>query len=290
MAGFAIVAALSALRVALPGWVRPAAHIMCQGPHGRMHGALFAVGLVVLAHGLLRRRKVAYWVAMGLAGVGVLVAGRSVLALLLVACGVVMTVRRAEFPAVPRPSRIRTAAVSGLAVLGVGVLYDVVLQNHDELRVDMGSLMVLGVSVALVVLLAPAPAPPPADRLTRARVRDLVAEPSSDTLAPFVLRHDKAYAFSSTAARPWDTGCCWVSRLSAVTRWGRRTRTRTPWTRSWRCATARGGGSRCWGSVRTSSRCGGGTACGPSASATRCCYRSTGSRCRGGRCGTSGRR
>jgi lysylphosphatidylglycerol synthetase-like protein (DUF2156 family) len=195
--GFAVLAALSALRVALPGWARPAAHMMCQGPHGRMHGALFAVGLFVLAHGLLRRRKVAYWVAMGLAGVGVLMAGRNILALLLVVCGVVMTVRRAEFPAVPRPARVRTAALCGLAVLGVGVLYDVVLEGHEELRVDMGSLMVLGVSVALVVLLAPAPAPPPADRLTRARVRDLVADPSSDTLAPFVLRHDKAYVFSS---------------------------------------------------------------------------------------------
>jgi lysylphosphatidylglycerol synthetase-like protein (DUF2156 family) len=190
------VAALAALRVALPGWVRPAAHLMCHGPHGRMHGALFALALLVLAHGLLRRRKVAYWVALAVAGCGVLAAGRNVFALLLVACGVVLAVRRAEFPAVPRPARMRTAAVAGAGVLGIGILYDAVLQGHEELRVDIGSLVLLGVSVALVVLLAPAPAPPPADGSTRALVSELVRHPSSDTLAPFVLRHDKSYVFS----------------------------------------------------------------------------------------------
>ncbi|TCO56572.1 lysylphosphatidylglycerol synthetase-like protein (DUF2156 family) [Actinocrispum wychmicini] len=191
------MAALTALRVALPGWVRPAAHLLSHGPYGRMHGGLFAVALLVLAHGLLRRRQTAYWVALGVAGLGVLMAGRSLLALLLVACGVVLAVRRAEFPAVPRPARIRIAALSGLAVLGIGVLYDALLQGREELRVDIGSLTLLGVSVALVVLLAPAAPPPPADVCTRLRVGELVKDPSSDTLAPFVLRHDKTYVFSS---------------------------------------------------------------------------------------------
>jgi lysylphosphatidylglycerol synthetase-like protein (DUF2156 family) len=190
------VAALAALRVALPSWVRPAAHMMCQGPHGRLHGGLFAVALILLAHGLLRRRKVAYWVALTVAGCGVLVAGHSILALLLVICGVVLVVRKAEFPAVPQLSRMRIAAYAGLTVLGIGVFYDAVIQRHDELRVDLGSLVLLAVSVALVVLLAPAPAPPPADGFTRARVGELVRHPASDTLAPFVLRHDKTYTFS----------------------------------------------------------------------------------------------
>jgi lysylphosphatidylglycerol synthetase-like protein (DUF2156 family) len=190
------VAALAALRVALPGWVRPAAHMMCQGPHGRMHGGLFAIALILLAHGLLRRRKAAYWIALAVAGAGVLVAGRNVLALVLVACGVVLAFRRHSFPAVPQPVRMRVAGLCGVAVLAIGVLYDAMLQSHVELRVDIGSLVLLGVSVALVVLLAPAPAPPPADGFTRARVGELVAHPSADTLAPFVLRHDKAYVFS----------------------------------------------------------------------------------------------
>ncbi|HEY0451119.1 bifunctional lysylphosphatidylglycerol flippase/synthetase MprF [Actinophytocola sp.] len=195
-AGFAVVGGLAALRVAPPGWVRPVTHLMSDGPHGRLHGGLLAVALLVLAHGLLRRRKVAYWVALAVAGCGVLLAGRSVLAVLLVAAGVALAVRRSAFPAVPRPARVRFAAVCGLAVLATGGLYDVSVHGHAELRVDLGSLVLLGVSVALVVLLAPAPAPPPADGLTRARVGELVKHPSSDTLAPFVLRHDKSYAFS----------------------------------------------------------------------------------------------
>jgi len=192
-AGFAVVAALAALRVALPGWVTK---VVCDGPHGRLHGGLLAVALIVLAHGLLRRRTVAYWVALAAAGFGVLLAGRNVLALLLVASGVALAVRRSAFPAVPRPARVRLAMMCGLAVLAIGGMYDAALHGHDELRVDLGSLVLLGVSVVLVVLLAPAPPPEPADGATRARVRDLVRHPSSDTLAPFVLRHDKQYVFS----------------------------------------------------------------------------------------------
>jgi lysyl-tRNA synthetase class 2 len=195
-AGFGIVAALAALRVALPGWVRPAAHMLSHGPHARLHAALFAVVLLVLAHGLLRRRLVAYWVAMGVAGLGVLVVGRSVFALVLVAVGAVLAFRRAEFPAVPRPARMRAAAISGVAVLGVGGVYDLLVHGHHELLVDLGSLILLGVTVALAVLLAPAPAPAPSDGYARARVREMVDHPAADTLAPFALRHDKTYAFS----------------------------------------------------------------------------------------------
>lgn len=192
-AGFAVVATLAALRVALPGWVTK---VVCDGPHGRLHGGLLAIALIVLAHGLLRRRVAAYWVALAAAGFGVLIAGRNVLALVLVLAGVALAVRRSAFPAVPRPARVRLAMMCGFAVLAIGGMYDAALHGHDELRVDAGSLVLLGVSVVLVVLLAPAPAPPPADGMTRGRVRELVGHPSSDTLAPFVLRHDKSYVVS----------------------------------------------------------------------------------------------
>lgn len=157
---------------------------------------LVAVGLLVLAHGLLRRRKVAYWVTLGVAACGILLAGRSVVAVLLVVGGVLLFVRREAFPAVPRPARVRLAAICGLVILTSGALYDLLLREHDELRIDLGSLLLLGASVSLVVLLAPAPPPQPADGVTRARVGELVAHRSSDTLAPFTLRHDRSYVFS----------------------------------------------------------------------------------------------
>lgn len=181
---------LAARRVALPIWVN---QLVGHGSRGRLHAGLAAVVLLVLAHGLLRRRKVAYWVTLCVAGCGVLLAGRSIVALVLVLCGVTLAVRREAFPAVPRPARVRLAAVCGLVVLAAGALYDLVMREH---AVDLGSLLLLCASVTLVVLLAPAPAPDPADGVTRARVGELVRHPSSDTLAPFVLRHDRSYVFS----------------------------------------------------------------------------------------------
>jgi lysyl-tRNA synthetase class 2 len=192
--GFAVVAALCALRVALPGWTQPVTRLLSGGPHARLHGGLLAVALLVLAHGLLRRRKVAYWTALAVAAFGVLVAGRDVAAALLVACGVALAVRHAAFPAVPRPARVRLAVACGLTVLVAGGGYDLVV--HGRLRVDLESLALLGASVVLVVLLAAAPPPAPADGYTRSRVNELVKHPAVDTLAPFVLRHDKAYVFS----------------------------------------------------------------------------------------------
>nr|CEL18380.1 Putative membrane protein found fused to lysyl-tRNA synthetase like protein / Lysyl-tRNA synthetase (class II) related protein found fused to membrane protein [Kibdelosporangium sp. MJ126-NF4] len=193
-AGFGVVALLSAVRVALPSWVRPAAHMV--GHFGRLPGVLFAIGLLVVAHGLLRRRKVAYWLALVLAACGVLTAGRSLLAILLVVGGVTLVVRRSAFPAIPDPARIRGAVIAALITLAVGGIYDVAVHGHQELQVDRDSLLVLAVSVALIVLLAPAPAPKPGDEDTRERVKHLVEHPTADTLAPFMLRRDKAYVFS----------------------------------------------------------------------------------------------
>lgn len=189
-AGFAVISLLAARRVALPIWVN---QLVGQGPRGRLHAALIAILLLLLAHGLLRRRRVAYWTTLAVAACGVLVAGRSVMALLLVLAGVFLVIRREAFPAVPRPARVRLAGACGLVVLSAGALYDLVMREH---AVDLGSLLLLCASVMLVALLAPAPPPAPADGVTRARVTELVRHPSSDTLAPFVLRHDRSYAFS----------------------------------------------------------------------------------------------
>jgi lysylphosphatidylglycerol synthetase-like protein (DUF2156 family) len=195
-AGFAVVALLTAVRIVLPGWMQPVTRAVSEGPHGRLHGGLAAVGLLLLAHGLLRKRRVAYWATLALAGCGVLAAGRGVFALLLVAAGVALASRHAAFPAVPRAARVRLAAVWSVGVLVVGGLFDVSAGWHGGSRVDAGTLVLLAASVALVLLLAPAPPPVPADGWARARVRELVARPAADTLAPFALRHDKSYVFS----------------------------------------------------------------------------------------------
>src|ERR1043165_4494374 len=137
-AGFGVVALLSAVRVALPSWARPAAHMVNH--FGRLHGVLFAIGLLVVAHGLLRRRKAAYWIALVLAACGVLAAGRSVLAILLVVGGVTLALRHSAFPAVPNPARVRGAATVAFSTLAFGGIYDAAVHGHQELPVDIGSL------------------------------------------------------------------------------------------------------------------------------------------------------
>jgi lysylphosphatidylglycerol synthetase-like protein (DUF2156 family) len=190
---FAAAAALVALHVHVPQWVRPA---VPDSAEVRLHGALLAVLLVVLARGLAGRRKTAYWAGMVTAVCGALTFGPGVPAASLLIIGVLLALRPADFPAVPALSRVRTAVAGGLIVLAGGGLYDAALHWDARMRVDLLSLLLIAAVVVLVVLVAPGPAPAPADELTRGVVRGLAAHPASGTLAPFALRHDKAYVFS----------------------------------------------------------------------------------------------
>jgi len=192
---FGAVAALVAARLSVPDWLRPASR---DGADARMQAALVAILLLVLAKGLLGRRRVAYWVGVTAAVVGALALGPGVPAVGLLVVAVLLAMRKAEFPAVPVVPRVRTALIGGLVVLVAGGVYDAALRWDASLRVDLLSLLLMAATAVLVVLLAAAPAPGPADRDTWNQVRVLAANPASDTLAPFVLRHDKAYVFS------WD--------------------------------------------------------------------------------------
>ncbi|MFL6142436.1 MAG: bifunctional lysylphosphatidylglycerol flippase/synthetase MprF [Labedaea sp.] len=193
---FATAAALVALRLQVPLWLRPASHDAAASGAARLHGALLAVLLVVLARGLLGRRRVAYGVGVVAAIVGALALGPGLPAVLLVVTAVLLALRPAEFTAVPVLARVRTAMAGGLVVLAAGGIYDVAMRWDTHMRADLLSLLLLAASTVLVVLMAPAPAPPPATESTRALVRGLAANPASGTLAPFALRRDKAYVFS----------------------------------------------------------------------------------------------
>jgi lysylphosphatidylglycerol synthetase-like protein (DUF2156 family) len=193
---FGGVATLVALHVSVPAWLRPSTTDGPDSPQTRLHGALLAIMLVVLARGLLGRRRAAYWAGIGSAVAGALALGSGIPAVLLMVVAVLLALRVAEFPAVPAVARMRTALAGGLIVLVGGGVYDAALHWEHRLRVDLLSLLLIAAVVVLVALLASAPAPPPADEATRIRVRRLAAHPASGTLAPFALRHDKAYVFS----------------------------------------------------------------------------------------------
>jgi lysyl-tRNA synthetase class 2 len=190
---FGVDAALVALRAPVPAWLQSTRH---ADKGGELHAALIAVLLIVLARGLLGRRRIAYWAGLATAIVGALTLGPGFPAVFLIVIGILLALRGAEFPAIPVPARVRTAILAGLVVLIAGGLYDVALRWHASLRVDLLSLLLIAASAVLIVLLAPAPAPDPADVDTRRLVRGLAEHPESQTLAPFVLRHDKAYVFS----------------------------------------------------------------------------------------------
>lgn len=187
----AAVAGLVAAHVDVPEWVRPAAR---EGADTRLHAALTAILLLVLARGIVTGRRVAYWVGVTAAVVGALVLGPGVPAVGLIIVAVLLALRMGEFPAVPVLARVRTAAIGGFVVLAAGGIYDAALRW--EPRVDLLSLLLIAAIVALVVLLAAGPAPGPADERTWQRARELAGNSASDTLGPFVLRHDKAYVFS----------------------------------------------------------------------------------------------
>jgi lysylphosphatidylglycerol synthetase-like protein (DUF2156 family) len=191
---FAAVAALVAAHLRVPDMLLPASH---EGPDTRMHAALVAILLLVLAKGLLGRRRVAYWVGVTVAVVGALGLGPGAPAIGLLVVAVLLAMRKADFPAVPVVARVRTALVAGFVVLAAGGVYDMAMRWDPSLRVDLLSLLLIVAAAALFVLLAAAPAPAPADRETWHLVRSLAANPGSDTLGPFVLRHDKAYVLSA---------------------------------------------------------------------------------------------
>jgi lysylphosphatidylglycerol synthetase-like protein (DUF2156 family) len=173
-----------------------------------------ALALVLLAHGLAGHRRLALQVTLVLVIVAVLPPVHPAQLVVPAAAGLLLL--PGHYPVRPDPQRLRTAmAAAGGAlavVLGRGVW---AAARHGEPVREAASaalpfppdapdrstrvfvvVVLAAVIVALAVALAAAPAPPPAGEDERARVRLLVQDPASGSLAPFATRADRTYVFT----------------------------------------------------------------------------------------------
>ncbi|MFG1999478.1 bifunctional lysylphosphatidylglycerol flippase/synthetase MprF [Spirillospora sp. NPDC048911] len=222
----ALVAALVAVPVTedAPGWLARLSLLTTGRPLAPAHALVLGLALALVARGVLLRRRAAWYGLVTVVTMGVL----AVLAgddaawrlPLLVAVLVALWLRRDGFTVRPHPERVRTAVRTG-AVLVIASVVGSVLVGGVSVRAVAGDVAgglgatgghidgaawlpgvlalagAAGFLVIVVSLLAADPAPPPGDEDERRRVAGLVAHPGSDTLAPFALRRDKSYVFSS---------------------------------------------------------------------------------------------
>jgi lysylphosphatidylglycerol synthetase-like protein (DUF2156 family) len=225
----AVPVAVAAVAVAAPvvGMSERPAELVIGEPFPSGQELLLALILLAAARGILLRRRMAYHIVLALTfgsaldAVGTRDPGRLVL---LAASAVAIVSHRGNFTAAP--GRLRTAVRAGLLTYALGTAYGLVVlvaagtsgasavdagreivagltaSGAGPLRVDgwfETSLGILGGGALLAFVmtaLTSAPAPPPGTERERAEAARLVDDDASDTLAPFVLRGDKAYVFS----------------------------------------------------------------------------------------------
>jgi lysylphosphatidylglycerol synthetase-like protein (DUF2156 family) len=197
--------------------------------------ALTGLGLLVVAGGLWRRQRLAWWVALGLlvlAGISHVLKDLDVItAALVLGLAVTLVVNRSEFDARPGPGSVRRAIVTlpllAAVVWGFGALailthaedftprpgiwlaltaaargavgLDPGITSHaGESEWILGLLPILGVVAAVAafaLVLRPV-----VEGLRRSAAaadvaEDIVRRHGSDTLSYFALRHDKSYFF-----------------------------------------------------------------------------------------------
>ena len=165
-----------------------------RGPAVRPHAALLSLVLFVIGWGLGRRKLVALGASVVLLGLVALSLRHGPYGIFFVATAAGLALCYSGFPGVPERARVLRA---GLVGLGVALLAGFGAEHH---RLDWGSALLLVLLVSLVGMLRGAAPPEPADEGERARVRAMVERPGADTLAPFALRSDKSYVFSSDGA------------------------------------------------------------------------------------------
>ncbi|MDT4990719.1 MAG: lysyl-tRNA synthetase, class [Actinoplanes sp.] len=174
-----------------------------------------AVLLILLARGLVGRRRLARQSAVVLVAVAVVVPpiapGRLAL---LAAVGALAVAYPRGYVVRPDPHRLRAACLAAAVAVGLSLgrgLWEAtrhpvrqaahqalpLLPAASDRSTQVFAGAVFAVLLAAVALaLAPWVAPAPGDESERARVRELVQEPGSGSLAPFATRADKSYVFS----------------------------------------------------------------------------------------------
>jgi lysylphosphatidylglycerol synthetase-like protein (DUF2156 family) len=167
-----------------------------------------ALLVLLVAHGLAGRRRLALQVALGLIVVAILPPVHRRELLLPVVAALLLLPGR--YPVRPDPLRLRAATVvagGALAVVLGRALWETgrhrayaaspfPLGTPDRSTRVYVVVVLAAVLVALAIALAAAPAPAPADEAERARIRRLVQDPESGSLAPFATRADRTYVFS----------------------------------------------------------------------------------------------
>jgi lysyl-tRNA synthetase class 2 len=199
---------------------RHAADMLAGTPLARQQALTLGVMLLVLAHGVASRRRLALHlgtVALALTAV-VALPGHPVRLTVLGAVLVALVALRDEFVTRPDARRLRLAGLVAVAVFGLvatGSGWDLAVKRdhpravgqavlagftprmpHTALGPVLAVLVAAGGIVVLVLALAPAGPPPPGSAGQRARVAGLADDAGADSLAPFATRRDKTYVFS----------------------------------------------------------------------------------------------
>jgi lysylphosphatidylglycerol synthetase-like protein (DUF2156 family) len=192
----ALLLAGSALHWSAMSWVRHGTAALSSTSYICQRRLLLALILMVLSYGLMRRRQVAFYVTLILAALGAVMLSSTAWTIVMTLFSLALALCRNAFYISAQAERLRTALKSGLIVLAIGVLY-IQLAHYLPIPVLwVTPLALLASLIVLVIALRSAPAPKPANALERARAQRLLQSADSDTLAPFALRHDKAYVFS----------------------------------------------------------------------------------------------
>lgn len=194
-AAVGLVVGVVALRGASPEWLDMPSHGLVTG--ARPHAFLVALLLLLLGWGLARGRAVAL-------GAAVVVLCLIALDLRHVGYGFVfllaaggLALCHSGFPCVPERAQVFAAVRNGLIMLAAALLFGAAARMHLVTRLDMWSSLLAIVLVGLATAMRAGAAPEPSDEAERSRVRRMVGRSGADTLAPFVLRTDKTYLFSS---------------------------------------------------------------------------------------------
>jgi lysylphosphatidylglycerol synthetase-like protein (DUF2156 family) len=199
---------------------RQAANLLAGGPLARQQALTLGLLLLVLAHGIATRRRLALHLCTAALVLTAVIAlpGHPVRLTVLGAALVALAALRDQFITPPDSGRLRMAGLVGVGILGLvlaGSGWDLAVKRDHPRAVGqsvlagftrsvpdtalgpvLAVLVAAGGIVVLVLALAPAPAPPPGNAGQRARVAGLTDDAAADSLAPFATRRDKTYVFS----------------------------------------------------------------------------------------------